>query len=319
MKKLLLYLFLTALIPVALAQPVKEHGRLKVDKTQLKDEHGNSVVLRGMSFGWHNFWPRFYNEEAVQWLHRDFSSTVIRAAMGIDPQNGYIEKPAESKALVEAVVDAAIKEGIYVIIDWHSHHIRQEEALIFFKEMAKKYGSYPNVIYEIFNEPEYDSWEDVKKYSVEIIKVIRKEDPDNIILVGTPHWSQDVHLAADDPIEGFDNLMYTLHYYAGTHKQYLRDRADSALQKGLPLFISESAGMEATGDGKIDVEEWNRWINWSEKNKISWITWSVSDKDESCSVLKKSAASDGGWTKEDLKESGIVIRKLLRHFAGKEE
>ena len=319
MKKLLLYLFLTALIPVALAQPVKEHGRLKVDKTQLKDEHGNSVVLRGMSFGWHNFWPRFYNEEAVQWLHRDFSSTVIRAAMGIDPQNGYIEKPAESKALVEAVVDAAIKEGIYVIIDWHSHHIRQEEALIFFKEMAKKYGSYPNVIYEIFNEPEYDSWEDVKKYSVEIIKVIRKEDPDNIILVGTPHWSQDVHLAADDPIEGFDNLMYSLHYYAGTHKQYLRDRADSALQKGLPLFISESAGMEATGDGKIDVEEWNRWINWSEKNKISWITWSVSDKDESCSVLKKSAASDGGWTKENLKESGIVIRKLLRHFAGKEE
>lgn len=319
MKKLLLYLFLTALIPVALAQPVKEHGRLKVDKTQLKDEHGNSVVLRGMSFGWHNFWPRFYNEEAVQWLHRDFSSTVIRAAMGIDPQNGYIEKPAESKALVEAVVDAAIKEGIYVIIDWHSHHIRQEEALIFFKEMAKKYGSYPNVIYEIFNEPEYDSWEDVKKYSVEIIKVIRKEDPDNIILVGTPHWSQDVHLAADDPIEGFDNLMYSLHYYAGTHKQYLRDRAESALQKGLPLFISESAGMEATGDGKIDVEEWNRWINWSEKNKISWITWSVSDKDESCSVLKKSAASDGGWTKENLKESGIVIRKLLRHFAGKEE
>ena len=319
MKKLLLYLFLTALIPVALAQPVKEHGRLKVDKTQLKDEHGNSVVLRGMSFGWHNFWPRFYNEEAVQWLHRDFSSTVIRAAMGIDPQNGYIEKPAESKALVEAVVDAAIKEGIYVIIDWHSHHIRQEEALIFFKEMAKKYGSYPNVIYEIFNEPEYDSWEDVKKYSVEIIKVIRKEDPDNIILVGTPHWSQDVHLAADDPIEGFDNLMYSLHYYAGTHKQYLRDRADSALQKGLPLFISESAGMEATGDGKIDVEEWNRWINWSEKNKISWITWSVSDKDESCSILKKSAASDGGWTNEDLKESGIMIRKLLRHFAGKEE
>jgi endoglucanase len=312
MRTIILAAFFTITVNFINAQPVKIHGQLHVDKTQLKDSHGNDVVLRGMSFGWHNFWPRFYNEGAVSWLYKDWSATVVRAAMGVEPKNGYIDKPENSKAKIEAVVDAAIKESIYVIIDWHSHHIRLNEAKTFFKEMAEKYHQYPNIIYEIFNEPEYDSWADVKAYSIEIISTIRAIDKNNVILVGCPHWDQDINLPADDPIKGYDNLMYTLHYYAATHKQQLRDRGDYALKKGLPIFISESAGMEASGDGKINKEEWQKWIDWSEKNKISWITWSVSDKDETCSVLKAGTASDGGWTENDLKESGILAREYLR-------
>jgi endoglucanase len=312
MRTIILAAFFTITVNFINAQPVKIHGQLHVDKTQLKDSHGNDVVLRGMSFGWHNFWPRFYNEGAVSWLYKDWSATVVRAAMGVEPKNGYIDKPENSKAKIEAVVDAAIKESIYVIIDWHSHHIRLNEAKTFFKEMAEKYHQYTNIIYEIFNEPEYDSWADVKAYSIEIISTIRAIDKNNVILVGCPHWDQDINLPADDPIKGYDNLMYTLHYYAATHKQQLRDRGDYALKKGLPIFISESAGMEASGDGKINKEEWQKWIDWSEKNKISWITWSVSDKDETCSVLKAGAASDGGWTENDLKESGILAREYLR-------
>lgn len=300
------------------AQPVKVHGQLHVDKTQLKDQYGNDVVLRGMSFGWHNFWPRFYNAGAVKTLHEDWGATVVRAAMGVEPKDGYIQKPEWSKEKIEAVVDGAIKEGIYVIIDWHSHHIRLEEAKTFFKEMAEKYHQYPNIIYEIFNEPEYDSWADVKAYSMEVISTIRAIDKKNIILVGCPHWDQDIDLPANNPIKGYDNLMYTLHYYAATHKQNLRDKADAALEKGLPVFISESAGMEATGNGPINKEEWQKWIDWSEKNKISWITWSVSDKDETCSVLKAGAPSDGNWKAGDLKESGILAREYLRKLNGEE-
>jgi endoglucanase len=299
------------------AQPVKVHGQLHVDKTQLKDQYGNDVVLRGMSFGWHNFWPRFYNAGAVRTLHKDWGATVVRAAMGVEPKNGYIENPEWSKETIEAVVDGAIKEGIYVIIDWHSHHIRLDEAKTFFKEMAEKYHQYPNIIYEIFNEPEYDSWADVKNYSTQVIATIRAIDSNNVILVGSPHWDQDVNLPADDPITGDKNLMYTLHYYAATHKQELRDKADYALKKGLPLFISESAGMEAIGNGKINKKEWQKWIDWSERNKISWITWSVSDKNETCSVLQSGAASDGNWDESDLKESGIMAREYLRSFAKK--
>jgi endoglucanase len=299
---------------VLLAQPVKEHGQLHVKGTQLTDVHDRPVVLRGMSFGWHNYWPRFYNKEAVKWLVDDWKATVVRAAMGVEPERGYIKDPKGSVEKVEAVVDAAIHAGVYVIIDWHSHNINLEEAKTFFREMATKYGKHPNVIYEVFNEPDQESWQDVKAYSEEVIRTIRAIDPDNIILVGSPHWDQDVHVVADSPLINQSNIMYTLHFYAATHKEGLRQRADYALSKGIPLFISESAGMEASGNGALNEEEWQQWIAWAEKNKVSWVTWSVSDKDETCSVLKKSAASTGGWKEEDLKESGIKTRALLRKF-----
>lgn len=299
---------------VAITQPVKEHGQLKVEGAQLKNEKGNSVVLRGVSFGWHNWWPRFYNASAVKWLKKDWGCTVVRAAMGVEPDGAYLKQPSWSKEKVKAVVDAAIKEGIYVIIDWHSHNINLNEAKEFFTDMAKTYGKHPHIIYELFNEPDEESWADVKAYSIELIKTIRAIDPDNIILVGSPHWDQDIHIVADDPIKGYDNLMYTFHYYAATHKQELRDRGSYAVSKGLPIFISESAGMEATGDGPLNEDEWQKWIDWAEANKISWITWSVSDKKETCSMLFPSASSGGNWKEQDLNVSGIKTRTLVRKY-----
>jgi endoglucanase len=317
MKKLWSTALLIFAFSIGFAQPVKENGRLKVSGLNLLNEKGQPVVLRGMSFGWHNWWPRFYTAGTVSWLKNDWGCNVIRAAMGVEPEHGYINKPDWAKETIKAVIDAAIKEGIYVIVDWHSHNIRQKEAQEFFIEIAKQYGKHPNIIYEIFNEPEQQSWADVKAYSIELIKTIRAIDPDNVILVGSPHWDQDIHLVADDPIKGYNNLMYTFHYYAGTHKQQLRDRGTYALQKGLPIFISESAGMEATGNGPLNETEWNAWIDWAEKNKISWITWSVSDKNETCSVLLPSASSTGNWTTKDLKPSGIKARELIRKYNGK--
>jgi endoglucanase len=296
-------------------QPVSKHGALNVEGTKLVDKDGKPVMLRGMSFGWHNLWPRMYNAGAVKWLKDDWKCTVVRAALGIElNDSGYLKNPASSAAKIKAVVDAAIKEGIYVIIDWHDHNIHLNESKVFFTEMASLYGKYPNVIYEIFNEPDYETWPEVKAYSEEVIKTIRAIDPDNIILVGSPGWDQDIQLPAADPIKGYANLMYTVHFYAATHKQWLRDRTDEAIQKGLPIFISESAGMEASGDGPLNYEEWQKWIDWMEARGLSWITWSVSDKEESCSVLKKSAASDGNWKDSDLKESGIKTREYLRKY-----
>lgn len=131
-----------------------------------------------------------------------------------------------------------------------------------------------------------------------------------MILVGTPHWDQDVHLAADDPIKNVHNIMYTLHFYAATHKTSLRERADYALEKGLPLFVSECAGMEASGDGNIDLQEWNKWQVWMKEHAISWAAWSIADKDETCSMLYPSAP-DTGWKSEDLKEWGRIVKEVL--------
>lgn len=284
---------------------------LVVKGTRLATANSENIVLRGVSFGWHNWWPRFYNAKAVKWLKDDWGVNVVRAAMGVEPDGAYLDNPAWAIEKITAVVDAAIEEDLYVIIDWHSHHIRLPEAREFFQQMAEKYGEYPNVIYEIYNEPEADTWPEVKAYSVEVIEAIREIDPDNLILVGSPHWDQDVHLAADDPIAGFENLMYTLHFYAATHKKELRDRADYALQNGLPLFVSECAGMRADGNGPIDDKSWKAWYTWMEKNKISWLTWSISDKDETCSMLHPSASSEGGWSEDEVKEWGSMTKSFL--------
>ncbi|MBK8090286.1 MAG: glycoside hydrolase family 5 protein [Chitinophagaceae bacterium] len=315
MKKLLLIILLSSICFAGKSQPVKTYGQLKVKGTQLVDDHGNPVVLHGMSFGWHNLWPRFYNKGAVHTLVTDWRSTVIRASMGIElNDSGYLKSPARSVELMTNVIDACIKENVYVIIDWHDHNIHLKEALEFFALMSKKYGSNPHVIYELFNEPDYETWAEVKAYSEELIKVIRANDPDNIILVGSPKWDQDIHLPAADPIKGFDNLMYTMHFYAGTHKKWLRDRTDEAIQKGLPIFVSECAGMEASGDGPIDQTEWKAFVDWMNERKLSWVAWSVSDKKETCSILNPSAASKGGWKLEDVKEWGRVTQQFLKNY-----
>lgn len=290
---------------------VEENGWLSVKGTFLVNEKGEKTVLKGVSYGWHNWWPRFYNASTVKVFTDDWNTTVVRAAMGIEPDGAYLTNPEQALQCVTSVVDAAIANGIYVIIDWHSHGIVTNEAKQFFSLMASKYKDVPNVIYEIFNEPVEDSWADVKAYSIEVIKVIREHAPKSIILVGTPHWDQDIHLAADDPIKGYDNLMYTLHFYAATHHQDLRDRGDYAISKGLPLFISECAGMEASGDGPINHQEWQEWLNWMNKNSLSWAAWSIADKDETCSMMLTNASSEGPWENKDLKEWGQIIRKEI--------
>lgn len=296
-------------------------SQLRVDGTQLIDHQGTPVILRGVSYGWHNWWPRFYNKESVKWLADDWGVNVVRAAMGIhyeSTQRTYNAEPEVAVEIISKVIDGAIEAGVYVVIDFHSHHLELDLAKTFFADMATKYGTYPNIIYEIFNEPVDQSWGEVKAYSEEVISVIRAIDPDNIILVGTPHWDQDVHIAADDPIRGASNIMYSLHYYAATHGDFLRERGDYALSKGIPLFISESAAMEATGDGPLDYDNWKAWRDWADAHQISWITWSVADKDETTSFLLPSASSTGGWTTDQLKESGQATRRFLREYAGLE-
>lgn len=311
-----IYLLITLLILSSCKSsviPVEEDARLSVEGTFLMNGKGERVALKGVSFGWHNWWPRFYNASVVKMLKDEWNCTVVRAAMGVEPDGGYLTNPEKALDCIMTVADAAIENKMYVIIDWHSHGIHTEEAKDFFTKMAHRYKDSPYVIYEIFNEPVEDSWDTVKAYSEEVIRAIRTVDADNLILVGTPHWDQDIHLAADNPIKEYDNIMYTLHFYAATHKQELRDRADYALSRGLPLFVSECAGMEASGDGPVNQQEWDTWRGWMKKNDISWVCWSISDKDETCSMVHADAPSEGKWTKSELKDWGQIVKVTLQN------
>lgn len=180
--------------------------------------------------------------------------------------------------------------------------------------MAQKYGKYPNVLYELYNEPIEDKWEDLKVYAKTIISEIRKYDPDNIILMGCPHWDQDIDIVAQSPIEGVSNVMYTLHFYAATHKDYLRDKLEAAVKSGLPVFVSECAGMEASGNGPLAPEEYQKWLDVMEKYKVSWVNWSVSDKDETCSMLLPRAKATGNWTPDLIKPWGKMVKEALTRY-----
>jgi len=296
--------------------PVAINGKLQVIGTQLSNQSGKPLMLAGASLGWHNLWPRFYNKSAVKWLVSDWKCNVVRAAMGVGLEVSYLEKPEFALQCLNPVIDASIKNGIYVLIDFHSHKMHTAEAKVFFTQMATKYGQYPNVIYEIWNEPDYFTWPEVKSYSEELIKTIRAIDPDNIILVGNPHWDQDIHLVAEDPIKNVSNIMYTMHFYAGTHKKWLRDRTDEAMAKGIPIFVSECAGMEATGDGPVDEVEWQAFLDWMTARKLSWCVWSVSDKNETCSMLLPRASSKGNWNDSLLKSWGKISRNSIRATNG---
>jgi endoglucanase len=295
--------------------PVERNGQLHVDGNRLVGEHGLPVTLRGQGFAWDNWWPQYYNADVVDWLRDDWCVDMVRPAMGIEPDGAYLQDPDASKARVYAVIEAAIARGIYVIVDWHAHDLHQSEAVDFFSEVAQRYGDEPSVIYEVFNEPEGETWPEVKAYAEAVIAAIRQYDPDNLVIVGSPEWDQRVDLVAADPITSDDNVIYSVHFYAASHGAWLRDRAAAALASGIPLFVSESSGSEAAGTGNNDYTEWQAWFDFMDENQISWIDYSVSDKaGETISVLQPGASSSGGWDDSQLTETGKYIRDVLRSY-----
>ena len=285
-------------------------------------------ILCGNSFFWsNNGWggERFYNEDVVKWLKSDWKSTVVRAAMGVELYGGYLQDPESNKARVKAVIDAAIEFDMYVIIDWHSHnaHRQLNEAIKFFEEMAETYNGYNHIIYEIWNEPRDDvTWEhDVKPYSLAVIKAIRAIDKKNLIVVGSPFWDQDVDIVANDPITEFQNIAYSLHFYAGSHRQQLRDKAAIAISKNITLFATEWGTVSIEPNGGVDEKETELWIKFLKDHNISNANWNVSDKPEGAAILinGRGVSSNGGWSESDLTESGILVRNIIRNWASENE
>lgn len=289
---------------------------LHVDGTALLFADGDTAVLTGPSLGWHSNWSRFYNAGTVKALKENWGANITRAAIGAhdtgDIVGTYETDSATAVNLASAVIDVAIDNDMYVICDWHSHENTLDNAKKFFSAISEKYGDSPNVLYEIWNEPLEIKWQEIKDYAGQLIPVIRKNAPNSVIIVGTPRWDQDVDEAAKDPLN-FPNLLYSLHYYAGTHKDWLRDKANKALDSGLPLIISECGSMDHTGDGKIDYESWNEWIDYADRNNLSMLMWDIADKNETCSMIEASASDNGmEWKEEDLKEWAKLARKTTK-------
>ena len=297
--------------------PVACHGALAVREGRIVGQHGEPVTLRGMSLFWSQWAPQYYAAETVDWLARDWKVDVVRAAIAAEGQDSARQHFDRELAKASTVIDAAVANGLYVVVDWHAHRAYPDQAERFLEAIARKYGHLPNLIYETWNEPLRDGVEwsrDVKPYHERVIGAVRAIDPDNLVIAGSPSWSQDVDIAAADPL-AFGNLAYTLHYYAGTHRQELRDKGEAALVAGEALLITEFGTVEATGDGPLDHAESQLWWDWAEARGIGWMAWSIGDRDESSAALKP-GTPPSGWTDADLTESGQLLRDRLRASAG---
>jgi len=297
-----------------------EHGALRVDGAKLVDQNGNPIQLYGMSTHGIAWFPQFVSYDSFKTLRDDWNTNCVRLAMYTHEYNGYCTGGDQEylKSLVRTGVDAATELGMYVIIDWHvlqdqDPNVYKEQSKAFFKEMSETYANNTNVIYEICNEPNgYATWDSVKAYAKEIIPVIRANDPDAVIIVGTPTWSQDIDQAKANPLDE-ENILYALHFYAGTHKDVLWNRMDSCVQNGLPVIVSEFGMCDASGNGANDFNSAQSWMDVIERHNISFFCWNLANKNESSSVFKESCTKTSGWTEEDMNESGKWIREYFRN------
>lgn len=300
--------------------PVSQHGQLSVKNGQLVDKSGKGYQLRGMSTHGLTWFPEFVNESAFKTLRDDWNTNVVRLAMYVDEWgNGqcYMGNKSGSLELLEKGVDICIKLDMYVIIDWHVLNPGDpskytNEAKSFFETVSKRYAKYPNVIYEICNEPNGGaSWSgNIKPYAEKIIPVIRKNAPNSVIIVGTPTWSQEIDKPLSDPLS-YKNVMYAFHFYAATHAG-LRSNVENCVAQGLPVFVSEFGTCDASGGGANDFNETQKWLSYFDMQGISYCNWSICNKDETCSVLRPGTSANGNWSESNLTENGKWIRNWFR-------
>ncbi len=292
---------------------VSENGWLQVKNARLCNEKGEPVLLHGMSSHGIQWYGSFCSSGAIS-TTADYGANVFRVAMYVG-EGGYLQDMDGMRRRAFAAADAAIANDMYVILDWHilngdtaNPKNYQAQAIAFFKAAAERYKNTPNVLYELCNEPNGNvSWErDVRPYAQAVTDEIRSISARSIVLVGSPTWSQDVDVAAALPVDG-ENIMYTCHFYAGTHGESLRQKILRAKSLGAAVFVTEWGASDASGNGGPYLDASRVWLDFMAENGISWCNWSLCDKNETSAALKSGADPSGGWTAKDLTASGKLV------------
>lgn len=299
------------------ATPFAQHGRLQVRGIELVDQSGAPFQLKGVSTHGLQWFPQYVSQESFASL-QSWGANAVRLAM-YTGEGGYVSggDRAQLEATIDRSVQAAAALGMYVIIDWHilsdgNPNQHTGEAVDFFSRMAAKYAGLGNVLYEICNEPNGGvQWPEIKNYADQVIPAIRQYDPTGIIIVGTPNWSQDVEQVASAPLAQPGNVMYALHFYAGTHKDNIRQKLVTARAQGTPVIISEFSICDASGNGGIDyasAEAWNQLIC---ETGVSYFAWSLSNKAETSALISSSCSRTSGWSDAELSETGRWLKTML--------
>lgn len=300
--------------------PFANHGKLHVSGAYLYDEHNQKYQLYGMSTHGINFgtdFSRYVNKDTFQTLRDDWNTNCIRLVLYPKDSGGYCNggDRAALKKLVCDGIEYATELGMYVLVDWHVHNYNpketQTEAIAFLGEISQKYAEYGNVLYEICNEPTGSPWNTaIKPYAQAVIPAIRTNAPNAVIIVGTNTWSQDLDEAWAEKLN-FDNVMYTFHFYAGSHAD-LKSRVENVITNGMPVFITEFGTCDASGNGGFNAAESESWFALMKNYNISHMNWSLCNKGETASAISTGCSKTSGWAESDLTESGKLIRNHFR-------
>jgi endoglucanase len=291
---------------------VGNHGRLAVKGNKIVDKNGNPTTLHGMSlYCWAPQGTQFYNTSAINHFAQDWKCTVIR--IPILPRK-YKENPQAELDRVKTVMDACIANGIYGVVDWHSMQGAQKDLQSseeFFTAVATQYGKTPNIMYELWNEPVQEPWTVIKAYHEAVISKIRPIDPDSIIICGSRNWDQQCTEASRNPITSSKNIAYSIHFYAASHKQALRNNGMGALKNGVALFCTEYGTSSSSGGGAYDAAETQTWWNWLDANNVSCCNWSAAALAETSAAFQPGASATGPWTDAMLKPSGLLVKNYI--------
>lgn len=292
----------------------KDVSWLKVESNKIVNNSGEQILLKGISSHGLEWYSDILTENAFKYLRKEFQINTFRIA--VYPGENFNLENIKSK--LYPIVDKLIELDLYVIIDWHTleecdPNVYIEDSKMFFTDVSKKYSNIPNILYEICNEPNSNpvTWDDhIKPYAEKIIPIIRENSSNSIIIVGTPDYCKKVNKAADNPLE-YSNIIYSVHFYAGTHGKIVKDNIKYALEKGIAVLATEWGTTIENGDGKIYEESSKQWIDFLEENKIGYINWSFSNKNEGSAILTEK------YTKEKeqvihkyLTESGKLVQKI---------
>ena len=292
---------------------VSKGGWIKVNGNDLVDQHNNLIQLKGVSSHGLQWYSNLITKENLSILKNEWNNNVFRLAFYTE-ENGYISNKNLKNTLIEKI-DLIVSMDMYVIVDWHilkdgdpNTHIN--EAKEFFDEISKKYSNTPNVIYEICNEPNGSSihWDThIKPYADEIVKVIRNNS-NGLIIVGTETYSKGIMQPLYNKVND-NNVIYALHFYSGTDTDSLRDKMKTARSNGLPVIVSEFGITRNTGTGGLYPTEADKWIKQLDEYNISYINWSLSNKNESSALLKTGTTI---LKDENLSEAGKYIKNIMK-------
>lgn len=317
--------------------PVSYYGALHTSGNKIIGAKNNQqAMLRGVSLFWSDATgASYYNPNVISWVVDNFKIDVFRFAMGIEyydsnggtknaVDGGYKTNPEGQLSMIDKMVQTAIENDVYIIIDWHSHRAHQETTIAkdFFQKVSLKYKDVPNVIYEIYNEPVSGSggnWDAIKNYANQVVPGIRA-NTQNLVIVGTPNWSQHPEQGAQSPIAS-TNIAYVLHFYASSHsKGSYGGHVTSALNAGYPVFISEWGTTNADGDGEPNASATNEWTQFMDQNNIPNCNWSlrqqtsdVDKKSEKSAIFAgdKSLITAAALDAATLTSSGSIIKSYL--------